>query len=425
VAKDTAGRRGRALDRSFAALHTRNYRLFFVGQLISQSGTWMQRMAQAWLVLDLTGSPLALGTVTALQFVPILALTLVGGVIADRMPKRDFLLVSQAVRMLQALALWGLVALGRIELWHVYALTLVYGVAVALEQPARRAFPSELVPRDQVGSAIAMNSALNNGARVIGPALGGVAIAAVGVSDCFLLNAISYVAVLVALWLMRPEEFFTASGPLHGSVAQQVGEGLRYSWRTPEIAFTLLLVCALGTFGYNFNVILPLLARYTLDSGATGFGGLNSALGLGSVLGAVVVAAQAGTSRRWVVGAGTLFALGMGLLAVAPTYALMLALLFLQGMASVAFSAGANTHVQLLAPDPLRGRVLALYGLLFTGTTPLGATLTGAVAARWDVRAALAVDGACCLLGIALGLVYLRVIASRASKPSGDRPVPV
>jgi MFS family permease len=410
------------LDRSFAALRTRNYRLFFIGQLISQSGTWMQRMAQAWLVLDLTGSALALGTVTALQFVPILLLTLVGGVIADRMPKRDFLLISQAVRMLQALALWVLVAGGRIELWHVYALTLLYGIAVALEQPARRAFPSELVPREHVGSAVAMNSALNNGARVIGPALGGVAIAVLGLAGCFLANAISYVAVLVALWLMRPAEFYNPREVLSGTLLQQVQEGVRYAWRTPEIAFTLLLVCALGTFGYNFNVILPLLARYTLDSGAVGFGGLNAALGLGSVLGAVVVAAQPGTSRRWVVWSGVVFALGLGLLALAPTYALMLVMLFLQGLASVAFSASANTHVQLLSPGALRGRLMALFGILFTGTTPLGATLTGAIANRWDVRAALAVDGACCLLGIALGALYLRaVVHDQAPDPTGKQ----
>ena len=409
-----AGARERPLDRSFAALRSRNYRLFFIGQLVSQSGTWMQRMAQAWLVLDLTGSPLALGTVTALQFVPILALTLVGGVIADRVPKRDFLLVSQAVRLLQALALWLLVAAGRIELWHVYALTLVYGIAVALEQPARRAFPAELVPREHVGSAVAMNSALNNAARVIGPALGGVAIVALGLAGCFLANAASYLAVLGALWLMRPAELERPPEPPAGGVLHQVHEGLGYAWRTPEIAFTLLLVCALGTFGYNFNVLLPLLARYTLDAGALGFGGLNAALGLGSVLGAVVVAAQAGTSQRAVVAAGVAFALGLGLLALAPSYAFMLALLFLQGVVSVAFSAGANTHVQLIAPAALRGRVLALYGILFTGTTPLGATLTGAVAAHWDVRVAVAVNSACCLLGLAGGALYLRWQARRA-----------
>src|SRR5579885_2843266 len=181
VAKDTAGRRGRALDRSFAALRTRNYRLFFVGQLISQSGSWMQRVAQAWLVLDLTGSPLALGTVTALQFLPILALTLLGGVLADRMSKRKLLLITQSVQMVQALALGGLVVTHTIQLWQVYALAAVLGITVAVDQPARRAFPSEMVPRSQVPSAVALNSTVFNAARVAGPALGGLAIATIGV----------------------------------------------------------------------------------------------------------------------------------------------------------------------------------------------------------------------------------------------------
>ena len=222
-----AERGGLGLARSIAALRNHNYRLFFAGNVIAQTGHWMQRMAQAWLVLDLTGSPLALGTVTALQFLPILALTLVGGVIADRWPKRDFLLISQAARMLQAFALGGLVLSGHVELWHVYALTLAYGIAAALEQPARRAFPSELVPREQVGSAVALNSVLNNAARVLGPALGGLAIVALGVAGCFLANGVSYVAALVALWLMRPEEFYRTGTPARGGVAQQVGEGVR------------------------------------------------------------------------------------------------------------------------------------------------------------------------------------------------------
>jgi MFS family permease len=402
-----------ALGRSFSSLQTRNYRLYFTGQVVSQSGTWMQRMAQAWLVLDLTGSPLALGTVTAIQYVPILVLTLLGGVLADRFPKRGFLLLLEVLRLLQALTLGLLVVSGHIVLWQVYALALVHGLIAAVEQPTRRAFPSELVPRKQLTSAVALNSAINNAARIIGPALGGVTLAAVGVGGCFLANAVSYFAVLAALWLMRPADFYGSGARSRGSVLDQLRESLSYAYRTPEIAFTLLLVGVLGTFGYNFTVFLALLARYSLDAGALGFGALNSALGVGAVLGAVVVAAQHDTSRRSIVlGAGA-FTLGLGLLALSPTYWLTLVLLFGQGIASVAFSAGANTRIQMLVPEALRGRVLALYGLLFVGATPIGAALTGAIADRWDVRAALAVDAAACLIGVLAGVAYLRVVARR------------
>jgi MFS family permease len=406
-----------ALDRSFAALRTRNYRLFFVGQLISQSGSWMQRVAQAWLVLDLTGSPLALGTVTALQFLPILALTLLGGVLADRMSKRKLLLITQSVQMVQALALGGLVVTHTIQLWQVYALAAVLGITVAVDQPARRAFPSEMVPRPQVPSAVALNSTVFNAARVAGPALGGLAIATIGVGGCFLLNGVSFLAVLIALAIMRPAEFYGTSAGSGGNVATQVVEAVRYTARTPQVGFTLLLLGVLGTFGYNFNVVLPLLARYALGTGAVGFGALNSALGLGSVVGSLLVASQSGVSPRRVVLGASVFALCLWLLALTPHYGLTLVLLFGQGIAGVVFSASANTNLQLLAPDALRGRVMSLYSLVFVGTTPFGAALTGALADHWGVRLALAIDGTFCVLGVVLGLAYLRLVAAHQTPP--------
>ncbi len=412
-----------ALDRSFAALRTRNYRLFFVGQLISQSGSWMQRVAQAWLVLDLTGSPLALGTVTALQFLPILALTLLGGVLADRMSKRKLLLITQSVQMVQALALGGLVVTHTIQLWQVYALAAVLGITVAVDQPARRAFPSEMVPRSQVPSAVALNSTVFNAARVAGPALGGLAIATIGVGGCFLLNGVSFLAVLVALAMMRPAEFYGTSASSGGNVAIQVVEAVRYTARTPQVSFTLLLLGVLGTFGYNFNVVLPLLARYALGTGAVGFGALNSALGLGSVVGSLLVASQGGISPRRVVFGASVFALCLWLLALTPHYGLTLALLFGQGIAGVVFSASANTNLQLLAPDALRGRVMSLYSLVFVGTTPFGAALTGALADHWGVRLALAIDGTFCVLGVVLGLAYLRLATAHQTSPPLPREV--
>lgn len=404
-----------ALGRSFVALRTRNYRLYFLGQLVSQSGNWMQITAQAWLVLDLTGSPLALGTVTALQFLPVLVFSLVGGVIADRFPKREFLLVTQGLEMVQALALWALVATDVVQLWHVYVLAAMLGITMAMDMPARRSMPSEMVAREHVLSAVALNTSLFNAARVVGPSLGGLAIVTVGVAGCFLLNGLSFVAVLVALAMMRPAEFFVKVPEAKGSIGQQLGEGFSYVGRTPPAAFTLILLASLGIFGYNFNVLLPLLARYALDVGALGFGGLNSAVGIGAVVGGLLVARQGRASQKLMVAAALVYALFLASLAVSPWYQLTLVLLFIDGLAGVAFSASANTNLQLLSPDNLRGRVMAIYNLVFIGIAPVGATISGVVAEQWDVRVALGANAAGCVLGILVGLGYLRVVRGRAA----------
>ena len=290
--------RSERMSRSFGALRVRNYRLYLGGQMVSQIGTWMQRTAQAWLVLDMTGSPLALGTVTAVQFVPVLFFTLWGGALADRVAKRDLLVVTQTLQMLQAFALGILVLTGTVQLWQVYALALVLGITSAVDQPARRALASELVEREYVASAVALNSAQLNAARVVGPALGGLGIVLVGVAGCFLVNGVSFLAVIVALMMMRSSEFQTRAYVGRTGLASQIIEGFVYSWRTPEIAFTFILVGFLGAFGYNWNVVLPLLARFALDSSALGFGGLNSALGIGSLAGAMFAAGQGRTTVR-------------------------------------------------------------------------------------------------------------------------------
>ncbi|MBI2911081.1 MAG: MFS transporter [Chloroflexi bacterium] len=399
--------------RTFAALRTRNYRLYFAGQLVSQVGSWMQRLAQAWLVLDLSDSPLALGTVTALQVLPILAFSLVGGVLADRWPKRSFLFFTQSLQMLQALALGVLALLGWVQLWHLYVFAASLGVTHALDQPARRAMPAELVPRVQLPSAVALDSTIFNAARVVGPALGGLAITAVGVGGCFLLNGASFVAVLSALALMRPAEMAAAPPPARTGAAQQVREGLAFAWRTPDIVLTLLLLGMLGTFGYNFSTVLPLLARYQLDAGALGFGGLNSALGLGSVAGSLFVAGQRGAYRRRMLWAAAGIPALLAAQGISSQYEITLALLFGQGIVGVIFSATANTNLQLLTPHALRGRVLSLYTLLFVGATPLGATFIGSVTDRWGLTAALSLAAAGCALGLAAGLLYVRSTHAR------------
>ena len=400
--------RSERMSRSFGALRVRNYRLYLGGQMVSQIGTWMQRTAQAWLVLDLTGSPLALGTVTAVQFVPVLFFTLWGGALADRVAKRDLLVVTQTLQMLQAFALGILVLTGTVQLWQVYALALVLGITSAVDQPARRALASELVEREYVASAVALNSAQLNAARVVGPALGGLGIVLVGVAGCFLVNGVSFLAVIVALMMMRSSEFQTRAYVGRTGLASQIIEGFVYSWRTPEIAFTFILVGFLGAFGYNWNVVLPLLARFALDSSALGFGGLNSALGIGSLAGAMFAAGQGRTTVRALAVAATAFSVFLGLLGLAPFYLAAIVLLLAQGFWSVTFSTTANTRVQLTAPPELRGRVMGIYNLVFVGTTPLGAGLTGAVADNWGIRAALVTNAACCLVGVALGLRYLQ-----------------
>lgn len=386
-----------------------------MGQLISQTGSWMQRLAQAWLVLDLTGSPVALGTVTALQFLPVLALSLLGGVLADRWSKRTFLLVTQGLQMVQAFVLGGLVVMGLVQLWHVYLLAALLGVTVALDQPARRSLPALLVAREHLVSAVALNSTLFNAARVVGPALGGVALAAIGAGGSFLLNGVSFLAVLAALALMRPSEFYGGEARGQGGVARQLGEVVRYAWRTPDIALILLVLAVLGTFGYNFNVVLPLLARYSLDSGALGFGGMNAALGLGSVVGSLLVAGQGGSSLHLMLGAGMGFGVLLALVALAPTYQVALAALFLVGMAGVVFSTTANTNLQLLSPDHLHGRLMSLYSVLFTGTTPLGSALTGVIAEHWDARAALLLNSFLCVAGVLAGMAYMRSRLSQSA----------
>jgi MFS family permease len=408
-----------ALARAFRALHVRNYRLYFAGQLVSQTGTWMQNIAQAWLVLELTGSALALGTVTALQFVPVLVLSLPGGMLADRVPRRRLLIVTQTLAMLQAFVLAALVVTSTIQVWHVYVLAALLGVANALGQPSQRTLPSDLVPPDLVHDAVALNSALFNLARVAGPAAGGLTLELIGTEGCFLLNAVSFLFVIAALVMIQPSEMYTRAPNPTGWALPGVAEAFTYVRHTPEVAFLLTLVGFLGTFGYNFNVVLPLLARYELGAGPIVLGLFNACLGLGSIAGALLVAVQEKPALARVTLAALGFSTCLALLAALPWWQLTVALLLAQGLAGVAFSAGANTTLQVGSPSPLRGRIMSFYTLLFTGTTPIGASLNGLLADRWDVRVALGADSALCLLGVLLGLAYLRY---RRARPAPSPP---
>jgi MFS family permease len=395
-----------AAGRTLRALANPNYRLYFFGQIVSQTGGWLQRIAQAWLVLDLTGSPAALGILTVAQFLPIMVLSLFAGVVADRLPKRRLLYVIGSISSLQSLVLAVLVLSGHVELWQVYFLAFILGTVSAFEMPTRQAFLSELVPRDELQSAISLNSSVFNGARIIGPGIGGVIIAAWGVGWCFGLNALSFVASLISLAMLETSRLHAVRRPPRGPLWTQLADGLRYAARTPALAFPLLLLAFIGTFGYNMGVVFPLLARYALNLDAVGFGSLNTAMGVGSLIGALGVAARLSpTPNALLISAGAFSVL---LLSVAyiPWYPPALVALAAMGVASVTYSAVTNTTLQLNTDEHYRGRVLSLYTLLFAGSTPIGGALTGWLADAWGIRDALGLEAGICVLASLAGWLW-------------------
>ncbi|MER3419744.1 MAG: MFS transporter, partial [Chloroflexota bacterium] len=333
------------LRRAFRAFRNPNYRLFWFGQLISLTGTWMQSVAQAWLVLRLTGSPLALGTVTLVQTTPFLLFSLFGGVIADQVRRRRLLLVTQSVMALDALTLATLTASGRITLPAIDVLVGIMGLANAVDNPTRQAFVSEMVGPDDLPNAVALNSTLFNSARLVGPALGGVAIAALGVAGCFYLNALSFLAVIGGLLLMRPERFFATPRPARGHVLWQIGEGLSYAVRTPDVALVVLLMAVIGTFGYNLQVIMPLLARFVLHTGPAGFGALTSAVAAGSLVGSLVIAYTGRARWQTLLMGAAGFSLCLFAVALSHVWLVSMVLLVALGLCSIVFTATANTRL--------------------------------------------------------------------------------
>jgi MFS family permease len=393
---------------TFRALRNRNYRLFYFGQTISLSGTWMQTIAQAWLVLQITNSKVALGTVTMLQFLPITIFVLFAGVIADRVPKRNFILCTQSLAMAQALILTVLVWSGHVQLWHIYVLALMLGLANAFEQPTRQAFVVEMVGKDDLMNAVALNSGMFNAARLVGPAIGGFVIASVGLKAAFLLNGISFIPVIAGLMMMRTSELYATGRRSAGRVNPlgELREGLGYAFRTPSALLIIILVAMIGTFGYNFTVVLPLVDKYVLHRGSTGLGFLTSAVGLGALISALLLASRERAARSTLFGGALAFSLLLAGVALSDWFVVTLLMLLLLGAASTAFGSTANTSLQLATPDHLRGRVMALYLLLFAGSTPIGGFLTGFMADRLGVPSAIGIEAALCLVGVAAGLLY-------------------
>ncbi|HET7034487.1 MAG TPA: MFS transporter [Thermomicrobiaceae bacterium] len=414
-----AGSKGRiAFTRTFASFSNHNYRLYWFGQLVSVIGTWISRVAQAWLVLKLTNSSFDLGLVGTFQFLPMTAFALFGGVLADRFPKRPVLVTTQSIMAIQSLTMAVLIATGVIQIWHIYLLAMVQGLATAFDNPTRQAFVSEMVGTENLPNAVALNSSLFNTARIIGPAIGGALLAGFSISVPFFIDAVSYLAVIGSLLLMRPAEFHNVPAPVRGKMLQRIGEGIKYAARTPQVALVLILMGFLGTFGYNFTTILPLVAKFVLGTGALGFGSLLTAMGVGSLGAALGMAYLSRPSQKILVLGAAGFTILLAFLGLSGIYPLTIAILVVLGFASITFSSTANSRLQLLAPPELRGRVMSLYIFLNMGTAPLGSFVVGWVAERYGVSDAILLMAVLCALGVVLGLLYL----ARHRKLAG--PVP-
>jgi MFS family permease len=376
-----------ALGRSFDSLSVPNYRRYFAGQVVSLSGNWMQTVAALWLILSLTDSGVAVGLTTALQFLPMLLFGAWGGLLADRFPKRGLLMVTQALMALPALGLFAVTEAGVVAPWMVYLAVLSMGAVNAVDNPTRQSFVIEMVGADRVVNAVSLNSVIVQSARIAGPAIAGLLIAAFGVGPCFAVNALTFAAMIVALWQMDPAQLRAA--PVSGREPGAIRAGLRYVRRTPELAVPLALMALVGTFGFNFQVVLPMLARFSFDGGAGVYAALVSAMGVGSVAGALAIGAQGRTGPRLIAAAALAFGGAAGLAAAMPSMALEIPVLALLGAAAVIFAATVNSTLQLAVEPAMRGRVMALYSVVFLGSTPIGGPLAGWLSQAYDPRAAL------------------------------------
>ena len=389
-----------AAHQTFSSLRIRNYRLYFTAQLISVSGTWMQTVAQSWLVLHLTGSGVDLGIVVGLQFLPMLLFGPVGGLVADRMNKRRLLYLTQAAGGLLALVLGVLVVSHQVQLWQVYVLAALLGMVNVFDNPARQTFIMEMVGRDDLPNAVSLNTVVMNASRVVGPAIGGVVITLVGLGVCFFINAASYIAVIIGLSMMRSAELHPT-----GTVERakgQIRDGFRYVWRTPSLRNTLIAVAVIGIFAYNFTVTLALLAKNTFHGGAGTYSILTACMGAGAVVGGLLAAHRARPTPRLLQVLALVFGGLLGAVALAPTLATAAVLIVFMGAASIGFIATANASLQLGAEPAMRGRVMALYAMAFLGTTPIGAPLVGAIAQWTSPRVSLLVGAVATILSAAI-----------------------
>jgi MFS family permease len=405
---------------TFRALRHRDFALYWSGQAVSLTGTWMQSVAQGWLVLRLSNSPFQLGVVGFCAFSPVLLFTLLGGLAADRVPRKAALLVTQALSMAQAAILTVLSATGVVEVWHVAALAFLLGTVNAFDVPIRQSFLFDLDGREDLPNAIAMNSIAFNGARLVGPAVAGLILASLGETACFLVNAISYLAVLVGLALIRP-----AAPPRQAdeeSWPDGIRRGVAYAWRTPAVRTILLLVAFSSVFGVPYSILMPAIARDVLGGGQRTLGFLMGAAGAGAVLGAFSITGRRSTRRSGAIVAGAMTAFGASLVAfsLSRNFWLSASLLHVVGAAMIVQMATSNAFLQLVAPPALRGRVVSIYTLMFLGMAPFGSLLSGIIAKYWGAPAAVGLGGAVCLAA-ALAFAFRSSHGGREVVDEGER----
>ncbi|MEA2159285.1 MAG: hypothetical protein QOD66_1665 [Solirubrobacteraceae bacterium] len=398
---------------TFAALSVRNFRRYYSGQAISMIGTWMQMTAQSWLVLTLSDSITGLVLVIALVTLPVLLLAPYGGVIADRVDKRKLMIGLQSVMGVQALVLGLLTVAGSVRVWEIGVLAALLGVNNAFENPSRQSFMLEMVGAEHLRNAVSLNSVLVNVARTIGPAVAGLLIAGVGIGVCFLVNAGSFVAVVVSLSTLKRADLHPT--PPAPRARGQLREGLRYVRRTPELAVPLMMMAAVGCLTYEFQVSLPVMASRGLHVGASGFGFMTAAMGVGAVFGGLVMAARGRTGLRPLVLSALVFGFAMALAATAPGLEVELIALAFAGGASISFMATGNSTLQLTAAPAMRGRVMSLWFVAFQGSTPVGGPIIGWVMASFGARAGLGLGAVTCVAVSAAGWVVMR----RGSRTQG------
>jgi MFS family permease len=382
-------------DRTFASLRRhRNYRLYFLGQAVSQTGTWIDKIAQAWLVLALTHSAVAVGILAACQFVPFSVLGLFAGVVVDRLDAWRTVVWTQAIRMVLARTLAGIVVAGVAQVWMVYVLALLTGIVLVLDAPSRQSLTFRMVGRRELPNAVALNSSLFNAARIVGPGIGGVLIATLGVAPAFVINAVSFIAVLAGLLLMDSSALVRLERPgARPTLLRGLREGVTYARESPHVRLVLAMLIGISTIAMNFNVLLPVMASRTLESGPQVFGLIAASFGAGALVGGLLSAAIARASWKAIVaGAG---GLGIAELVLAPQHSLLPAavLLFCVGVCFTVYTSNSNAVLQLRAPDHLRGRVIGFYYFAFNGLAPLGGILTGWLAARGGTQLAFGVAG--------------------------------
>lgn len=403
---------GNFITRSFPALKHRNFRLFWTGQCISLIGTWMQNIGQSWLVLELTHSALKLSLITMMQFLPMMTLSLFFGTLVDKFPKRKVLIFTQTSMLILALILATLTYFNVVEYWHVLILALALGIVNTLDMPTRQSYFSELVERKDLMNAIALNSSIFNLARIVGPAIAGIMIGWIGIAVCFYLNALSYVAVIVGLWMITtPVQPLTKmSSNILISVVKDAKEGIGYIMAHSLLKRTLILLAIMSVFVMNFSVLIPIFAEQTLGLNATGYGLLMTSMGLGSFIGAMTLAVRSKSGPRFsfLLAGGWGTSLFLGFLGTQMNLVVITITLFLVGFCSIMFTALVNSTLQLNTEDKMRGRVMSMYALLFGGLTPIGSLYAGLLMENYGAPGCMIISGVIGVIAVSIAILQHR-----------------